>query len=151
MKILLITGDHPRHKFLVREIANLGIELAWVIEQRENFVPIPPPSLDNAILNMYTHHFLERERVENLYFGQASNFDSTPKSPPILTVDREGLNSRVVYDYVLSFKPDLVLSYGCHMLGPGILGIPETAKWNIHGGLSPYYRCLLYTSDAADE
>ncbi len=140
LKILIITGNHPRHKFLVKEIADLGLDIAWVMEERESFVPIPDSSLDSALADLYRHHFLQREKIEKLYFGQATSFDSNSRGIPSLTVDRHGLNSGAVYDFIRRFKPELVLSYGCHMLGENILDIPETVKWNIHGGLSPYYR-----------
>ena len=41
MKIILITGDHPRHLYFAdkftEEILGMGIDLLWVIEKREAF------------------------------------------------------------------------------------------------------------------
>ena len=35
----LITGDHPRHKYLANKLINEGIVQYWVIETRESFIP----------------------------------------------------------------------------------------------------------------
>ena len=35
----LITGDHPRHKYLANKLINLNLVKFWVIETRESFIP----------------------------------------------------------------------------------------------------------------
>ena len=38
------------------------------------------------------------------------------------------------------FKPDFLLSNGCHLISNEILNITKICNWNIHGGLSPWYK-----------
>ena len=49
------------------------------------------------------------------------------------------LNSGKIHDFLKSKKPDLILSYGCHLLSEETLSFAQEA-WNIHGGISPWYR-----------
>ena len=39
MKIVFISGDHLRHKFVADSLTNIGVEISWIIEKRENKLP----------------------------------------------------------------------------------------------------------------
>lgn len=45
MSIVAITGDHPRHAYFVRCLAETGLLVAWIRERREAFVPSAPAGL----------------------------------------------------------------------------------------------------------
>ena len=37
--ITLITGDHPRHKYLADCFVKTFPKITWIIQKRENFIP----------------------------------------------------------------------------------------------------------------
>ena len=48
-KICLITGDHPRHKFLANRIIASNQVACWVMEKREKIVPTPPVGINDSL------------------------------------------------------------------------------------------------------
>ena len=49
MKIFLISGSHPRHLYIHKEIINLGYETRALVMSREEMLPVIPkdlPSID---------------------------------------------------------------------------------------------------------
>jgi len=43
MKILFISGTHPRHTFIANALASTGYLTALILEEREATIPSPPP------------------------------------------------------------------------------------------------------------
>ena len=39
MKLVLITGNHPRHFYVAKELSKSFKETFWIVEKREPFVP----------------------------------------------------------------------------------------------------------------
>lgn len=135
MSIVVITGNHPRHHFLVEALLQSGLVSGWVREIRESFVPSPPDSLSKRLSDLFAHHFAEREAAETAVFGKPVDL-----AVETLDVAVEDLNSKETKGFLEKLNPDLVISYGCHKLNVPYLN-PGSAKfWNTHGGLSPEYR-----------
>ncbi len=136
MNIVFLTGSHPRHAFMARSLAATGALVGLVIERREAFVPEPPPGLPPATEALFRRHFALRDDAEARHFGEAI-------LPGVATrhVEMADLNTPATVDFINGLRPDLVLSYGVHKLAPETLnGLAAPLKWNIHGGLSPWYR-----------
>lgn len=135
MKIVFLTGNHPRHAFIARQLAETGYLESIVQEQRENFLPNPPERLDTKTRDLFVHHYKERDRVEAEMFG-------APVFPDCFThkTTMVDLNGKAVHKLLEDTQPDLLLSYGCHMLTQETLSCAKGEKWNCHGGLSPWYR-----------
>lgn len=136
MSIVAITGNHPRHIYMVQQLAQAGILVGWIIEQREAFVPTPPAELSDDLTYLFNLHFRRREEAEGKFFGDAS----TPRGIPILETSMEDLNSRTIVDFLRKQEAKLVLSYGCHKLSDEMMNETGATFWNTHGGLSPQYR-----------
>ncbi|GGB45395.1 hypothetical protein GCM10011316_16790 [Roseibium aquae] len=136
MSICLITGSHPRHLFLARELIRTGTVCAWIMEEREAFVPEPPPGLAPDLAGLFNHHFAERDRIEQLVFTRAGGPDKTPD----FVVGTSGLNDPETIAFARNSGPQLVVSYGCSKLSEGFLRTVGCRFWNVHGGLSPDYR-----------
>jgi hypothetical protein len=136
MSICLITGDHPRHKFLVKELFQTGKISCWIVEKREKFVPEPPKNLKKDLMDLYIHHFNERERVEMEVFGESSNVYDLPT----LEVSNSTLNSPEAIKFVMKHSPKMVISYGCHKISNKFIESIKGQFWNTHGGFSPDYR-----------
>lgn len=135
MKIILITGSHPRHKFIANKIAETGNLDLIISQKREPFVPQPPENLDMNLSEMYVKHFNNREKSENLFFG-----NSEWPLNNIFEINKEKQNSIEVYNLISKEKPDLLISYGCGIISDEIINLAKKDAWNIHGGLSPWYK-----------
>lgn len=137
MKIALITGDHQRHAYLASRLAATGKLAGWVVEEREAFLPAPPPGLPAETEALFERHFRLREEAETAVFG-------TPQvDVSRYGVSREDLNAPATIDFLRSLAPDLVLSYGCHKLEAPLREAVGATFWNTHGGLSPQYRGVI--------
>ncbi len=135
MRVTFITGNHPRHAFMARSIAQTGWLTDVVVEERESFMPAPPKGLDAKTEQLFTHHFKARDRVEFEQFG-----DVTWPECNVHKISHDDLNGEKVHNILHAAKPDLLLTYGCHMLSDETLACVAGEKWNCHGGLSPWYR-----------
>ena len=135
MKIVLITGSHPRHAFIARSLAETGCLSAVIVEQREAFVPSAPDKIDDNLKQLFVHHFNERDRIERAVFG-----DVVWPTVDIVTITKEELNDYNTHRLLGSISPELLITYGCHMLTEKTLSVVSGEKWNCHGGLSPWYR-----------
>lgn len=136
MGILFITGDHPRHSYIARCIAASNLLQGMIIERREAFIPEPPPDLSEATRKLFVRHFAGRARAEEQFFPG----HQLPSGVETLIVDRSELNTSRVWDFIDRIAPDLLMSYGVHKLGEETLARAKGRRWNIHGGLSPWYR-----------
>lgn len=137
MKILLLTGSHPRHLYLVNELAKLGVVAAHVMEIREEFVPQPPANLEDIDRENFIRHFIERDRAEQHHFSGNNQVNTNVAT---LEVSYANLNSQGTINWVAAQTFDLAVSYGVHMLNKELLDVMPKHSWNIHGGLSPWYK-----------
>lgn len=137
MKVLLLTGSHPRHLYVVNKLAQLGVVAAHIMEKRGAFVPQPPTNLDEIDRKNFIRHFADRDEAEHRHF---TGNDTVNVEVPTLEVSRVSLNSIETIEWVCSQSFDLAISYGVHMLSKELLEVMPEHSWNIHGGLSPWYK-----------
>lgn len=139
MNVVFLAGNHPRHAYIARCLADTGHLKALVVETREEFLPSPPAGLPAATEKLFVRHFAERDQTEARFFGAAVFPDV-----PTLRLSLEELNTEALVTFVNHAKPDLILSYGIHKLDQPILdALHCPLKWNTHGGLSPWYRGVI--------
>lgn len=136
MSIVVITGDHPRHSYLVLRLAEAGILSGWVRERREAFVPEPAADLSERLKDLFRLHFRRREEAEERFFGRPA----LPSGIDQLDVTSATLNGPATLDFLRDRAARLVLSYGCHKLSDPLMAAAGATFWNTHGGLSPQYR-----------
>ncbi|MCP4595916.1 formyltransferase family protein [Neptuniibacter sp.] len=134
-KLIFLTGDHPRHLYIARALAKAGLLSKLIIERREHFIPKPPENISPKLVQLFTHHFAERERIEQKMFGPAK----LPSCDTVYTT-YDDLNSSDIKNFLEEEDPDLFLTYGCHKLTQETLEAVDGHKWNCHGGLSPWYK-----------
>ena len=135
--MIAITGDHPRHKYLVSKLAEAGLLSGWIIERRKPFVPSAPAGLSDHLTRLFDLHFARREEAEMRFFEHAT----APDDVPTHEVSAESLNDAATVDFIKRIAPRLALSYGCHKLSDELMAAAAgTTFWNTHGGLSPQYR-----------
>ena len=136
MKVVVICGDSPRHCQVAREVAETGALSGLIVERRECHVPDPPSGLAPSTEDLFVRHFKDRAAAEYHFFGAPELPASVDRR---LTVTPETLNASPTHKFLQEIRPDLIISYGCHKLTAGVLALGSEA-WNIHGGLSPWYR-----------
>ncbi|RBP49894.1 formyltransferase family protein [Arenicella xantha] len=135
MNIIFITGNHPRHKYIARRIAETGHLSTVISEVRENHVPAPPTGLSEHAESLFSMHFQKRQEAESKFFEDKDWPDCR-----VVEITREQLNGPIVKSILSENPVDLLLSYGCHRLDDPTLDLVVGERWNIHGGLSPWYR-----------
>ena len=139
MKVLLLCGSHPRHSAIANALADAGVLAGLVVENRLAHVPQAPSDIADELKALFDLHFEKRAKAESKFFGQGS----MPTGVDRLDIEREQLNTHVVHAFIKKTAPDLLLSYGVHMLSEETLGHAPGETWNIHGGLSPWYRGVI--------
>jgi hypothetical protein len=137
LKVILLTGSHARHLYVVDQLVSLGCVVAHVMEEREAFVPQPPNGLEERDRINFIRHFRDRADSELRFFGEKKRAHG---ELPTLNVSANTLNNEKTIQWVKSFDADLLISYGIHKLSDEFLAVGPKITWNIHGGLSPWYR-----------
>lgn len=135
MKIVFLTGSHPRHSFMANILFENHLLSGLIIEEREEHIPVPPGNIEKNLKNLFILHFKKRAESEKKFFGNAS----FPKVKT-LKISANELNSQKVIDFIKEINPDLIISYGIHILSSKVISACKGEAWNIHGGLSPWYR-----------
>jgi hypothetical protein len=137
VSVVVITGDHPRHIHFATELHRSGQLSGWIIERRSPFLPTPPESLSRSLADLFNTHFRRRAEAEKRFFGETA-----PDSVDVgqLRVEGAGLNAKPTATFIRSARPRLVISYGCHKLSDELIQTTGPTFWNVHGGLSPWYR-----------
>ena len=138
MKVLFLTGSHPRHLAMANELYRIGVLKGLIIEQREAHVPTPPEDISEELKELFVLHFDRRKLAEERFFGSPN-----PPEVETLFVARSEINSEKVHNFIRKINPDVLLSYGVHKLSPETLNSCSGKRWNIHGGLSPWYRGVI--------
>lgn len=137
--VVLMQGSHPRHFAIARMLRDGGHLRALVVEQRENFVPEPDPSWDPHYQELFRMHFEKRSIAEKNTFGDVDP-EEICQGIPCLRVTKDELNSEKVLAFLKEHQAPMMLSYGVHRLSSDVLSLFPGNAFNIHGGLSPWFR-----------
>lgn len=140
MKIAIITGDHPRHKYFVDYVSKLDLEVIWIIQERENFLPSSPfKNIDKKYSKLFKIHFDQRFETEHKFFKDSGNVASKNINK-VIKIKSEDLKNDKLLNLIKNETIDILISYGCYKLDDKILYLVKKFCWNVHGGLSPWYR-----------
>ena len=69
MKLILFSGDHPRHLFVNKSVLEFFDEVFIVIMKREELLPEPPSDLCDHDKQLFKLHFESRYSVESSTYG----------------------------------------------------------------------------------
>ncbi|MGN1281938.1 MAG: hypothetical protein ACI4UM_08575, partial [Succinivibrio sp.] len=136
-KIVLMCGSHSRHLYVANKLFAANRLEALVIEEREDFVPMPNPEWNKHYQELFIHHFKERATAEKNFFGDS---DKLIPDVPVLRVSRANLNSAQTVSFLKNYTGNFLISYGVHKISEEIISLFKDMSFNIHGGLSPWYR-----------
>ncbi len=133
-----MSGDHPRHRYVLHQLGATGHLIGWVAERREAFVPNPPEGLNAHDRALFVRHFALRDAAERRHFPTEALVTA---EWPTHWVTPDTLNHAETIQWVERLRPDVLISYGVHKLHPALIATaPLGRAFNIHGGLSPWYR-----------
>lgn len=138
MRVIALIGSHPRHRYVVKKLHEEGYLAGIVIEDRGVHIPEPPDHLSEHLSELYTKHFELRAAAEEEFFG-----DPDMPEVPTVSISRDELNSDRVREFIQDQSPDIVVTYGVHILSDETLEAIPGKAWNVHGGLSPEYRGVI--------
>tara|TARA_Y100000588_G_C14223920_1_gene912247 strand:+ start:673 stop:1485 length:813 start_codon:yes stop_codon:yes gene_type:complete len=141
MKLTIITGDHYRHLYLVDKIHKLGLDVSWIIQKRENIQPKLYHE-NKDILKLLKIHFDKRENAELNFFSKTAGNIAKKNISKIKFINEDDILNGNLYNLLKTdFKADILFTYGPSKIIPKkILNLAKLYKWNVHGGLSPWYR-----------
>jgi len=135
-----MTGSHPRHSYMANCINDAGALAGLIIEEREDHIKSPPIGLSPDLNSLFVHHFQKRVESEATFFNKRK----LPEKETLF-VTKESLNDDETQSFIREINPDILLSYGIHKLTDETINSAPNEKWNIHGGLSPWYRgCITH-------
>jgi len=132
MKIVILTSNSLRHKFLANTLSQYCDDTLIISECK-------PQTLSSDDSKNYTeidNHFMLRDETEKSFFPNDHYF--IPKTLPIVYKEA---NSPYVYEVIKNFKPDIMLVFGSSIIKEPLISLlPMGHIINLHLGISPYYR-----------
>lgn len=141
MHVAILTSNEIRHQFVARALAD-EFDVGLVGYQDTGYRPAEtkpqaPSNMTEAILR---HHFDERLRQEQRFFGHAAGELPETPSRRIFRFGTKTLNTNATVAALRAAGPDVVVVYGTGLIKPPLLDAFEGRIINLHLGLSPYYR-----------
>lgn len=130
MKVVILTSDQPRHRFLCSEVAKSHEVLGVICEKKGSYY-----GHQKAMSPLVAKHFQVLNEYENKYFGDCSLGGGN-----VATLERSEINNSRIIDGVIEQQPDLLILFGTGILGGGWITAFDQRIVNIHLGFSPYYR-----------
>jgi folate-dependent phosphoribosylglycinamide formyltransferase PurN len=138
MSILMIMGRTPRHFYMARAVAASGRLKGIIVEERGWRAPVAPTGTPPRTLALFEQHFQARAEAEVCFFGTEP--DPSLAGLVVARIAREEMNGPKCWDIIDRMKPDLLLSYGVGKLTDETLAHARGHRWNVHGGLVPFYK-----------
>ncbi|MEM2160077.1 MAG: formyl transferase [Candidatus Nitrosotenuis sp.] len=130
MKIVLLTSNGLRHKFVANSLSSKADDSLVVSECKQN------DSLAFQDKTPIAEHFRLRNETERIFFPNNDLFMA--KTLPVLYKE---VNLDYVYNTIKKFQPDLMFVFGSYIIREPLLSLlPPGRTINLHLGLSPYYR-----------
>ena len=139
MKIILISGTHPRHLYVHQAIIDSGVECIAVVMERENLIPEPPKNLNQIDKRNFIKHFEERFVIENQIYGNIS-YKEVFKNIKILKRTPKNINSDETVNFIKGFGGDIAFIFGSDLIKDPVLSLLPSHKINLHLGISPWYK-----------
>ncbi|MBU6176791.1 MAG: methionyl-tRNA formyltransferase [Bacteroidetes bacterium] len=139
MRVIIFSGNHPRHLFINEEVIRLSNEVAVVLMSRESMIPEPPLNISIEDQRNFVRHFGERLEIENSTYGNKIP-DEVFSKINVHNCEPQNLNSRETAEFVRNFSADVAFIFGVDMIREPVLSALPEIKINLHLGLSPWYR-----------
>jgi phosphoribosylglycinamide formyltransferase 1 len=131
MKIVILTSDEIRHKFLANSLSS-KVDEALVISEYKQNIDLELKKTDPKIFE----HFELRDKTEKSFFPNSQFFMGNT-----LSIKYKEVNLDHIFQKVKYFEPDFMFIFGSSIIREPLLSLlPSNHVINLHLGLSPYYR-----------
>ena len=88
---VILTGDHPRHKFLVNSFCKIFKEITWIIQKREQIIPEINKDLSIEFQKLEKIHFEKRKKAEDEFFINNVDYNIDNSVKEIIKINQEDL------------------------------------------------------------
>jgi methionyl-tRNA formyltransferase len=134
MRVCLLTSVGLRHAYMAHRIA-ADFELVLAVREEKGLGAFYENHPDRDLI---ADHFHRLAATEETFFADSPWDDLADAT---LTVPRGGLNTEAIAARIRSAEPDAVAVFGCGIIKPPVIDLlPAGKTFNLHQGLSPYYR-----------
>lgn len=133
-KVVLITGNSLRHRYIQNLlIKSKKLNLALVIQEEEK------KNYKNNLSKIQKKHFKLRDYYEKFFFKKYNKIKF--KKDQIISIKPKSLKkNNKILKLLKKIEPDIILCFGCSVIGEKYIKIFNNKILNIHLGLSPFYR-----------
>lgn len=135
-KILLITGDGPRHRYFINHL-NFNFNLAGIIIEPSDYPE--PASKTPEEQSAWDWYFSRRRSHELKTFGKSENLPPKNK-PAVMRISAAPINSPDTLNMIKRLNPDLIAIFGTSILGLELIKLYPQRILNLHVGLASSYR-----------
>ncbi len=139
MRLILFSGDHPRHLFVNKEVIKYFDDILIIVMQREELLPEPSNDLSPHDKSLFRTHFKNRFSVESKIYGDLNAHQVFKNYNPTF-IKHDELNSELIADKVKKFKADFCFIFGVDLILDPVIDELPADKINLHLGLSPWYK-----------
>lgn len=135
-KILLITGNHPRHIFFADYIdKKYGLD-SLIIENKGKLKINMPKKINKDDKKNFEKYFNERIIKENNYFGKYK----FPKIKKSIKVNNKQFKNKKVINFIKNLNINYVIVFGSSIIPKIILKELPKKIYNLHLGIVQKYR-----------
>lgn len=133
MRAAVLTSTMRRHCYVANRLA-ARLDVVHVWQERKSFEPLRHAA-DAAEEAVIARHFAARDASEAEFFAADDRVTA-----PSTCLPPGGCNDPAVVGAIRAVAPDLLLVFGTGLLQAGLIDAFPGRIFNIHLGLSPYYR-----------
>ncbi len=141
MRLGVLTSVDTRHRYFANALRE-PFDVVAVGYERIGYshADLMGTDLSREEIKIVTHHFAERKRLEELFFGARAGFIPEGESCRVRHLPSPALNTEETVTFLVDAGVDTVAVFGTNLLKPPLLGHWPGRMINMHLGLSPYYR-----------
>ncbi len=145
-RIVILTTDNYEQRYVANRLADaFQIQAIFVDKKiysrkkksyfRRGIVSFLGKASRILFLKLINTHNTRRKTLVHLLGEMSLTFQDDNLIQPI-----DGLNTPETYAAIKSYNPDAILVYGTRIVKDNILDIAKDLSFNMHTGISPYYR-----------
>ena len=135
-KILLITGNHPRHIFFTDYIYKKYSLDSLIIENKGKLKIDMPKKINAHDKKNFEKYFSERIKKENSYFGKYK----FPKIKNTIKINSKKFKRKNILNFVKDLDVNFVIVFGSSIIPEIILKNLPKKIYNLHLGIVQKYR-----------
>ena len=134
--LLVITGNQLRHRYFVNQL-NFHFPLSAVFI--EHFEHLETAFKGNEEKEGWSQFFIGRRKTEEHLLSCPNNIP-VQNTPKIFDIEKGRLNHNKTLKAIQSFNPTKIIIFGTSLLDSKYLKLYPNCIFNLHVGLSQYYR-----------